>query len=84
MVNPDGIFEGSGLWSKEVRNDRAKSYGISPKQIEKFYQNRNLLKAQVRSEDVASAVVFLASEESARTTGAMIPVDGGLREAFPR
>jgi rhamnulose-1-phosphate aldolase/alcohol dehydrogenase len=84
MVNPDGIFEGSGLWSKEVRSDRAKSYGISPKQIEKFYQNRNLLKAQVRSEDVASAVVFLASEESARTTGAMIPVDGGLREAFPR
>jgi NAD(P)-dependent dehydrogenase (short-subunit alcohol dehydrogenase family) len=29
-------------------------------------------------------VLFLASDRSAKTTGAMIPVDGGNREAFPR
>jgi hypothetical protein len=25
-----------------------------------------------------------ASDRSAKTTGSMLPVDGGLREAFPR
>ena len=36
------------------------------------------------AEDVASAVLFFASSAAAKTTGAMLPVDGGLREAFPR
>jgi rhamnose utilization protein RhaD (predicted bifunctional aldolase and dehydrogenase) len=34
--------------------------------------------------DVAAAALFLASDRSAKTTGSMLPVDGGLREAFPR
>jgi NAD(P)-dependent dehydrogenase (short-subunit alcohol dehydrogenase family) len=33
---------------------------------------------------VAEAVRFLASDRSSRTTGAMIAVDGGVREAFVR
>ena len=34
-------------------------------------------------EDVAEAVLFLASDRSAKTTGSMLPVDGGVRDAFP-
>ena len=52
--------------------------------LEEFYVQRNLLKTQVLAEDVAEMVLFLASARSAKTTGAMIPVDGGVREAFPR
>ena len=84
MVNPDGIFEGSGLWSHEMRMERAKVYGIPVERIEEFYANRNLLKTKVTASDVAEAVLFLASRRSAKTTGAMVPVDGGVKEAFPR
>ena len=36
------------------------------------------------SEDVAEAVLFLASDRSAKTTGCTITVDGGVKDAFPR
>jgi rhamnulose-1-phosphate aldolase/alcohol dehydrogenase len=84
MVNPDAVFEGSGLWSPALREARAKAYGIPVDTIETYCANRNLLKVPVTAHDVSDAVVFLASDSSSKTTGAMIPVDGGCREAFPR
>lgn len=84
VVNPDAVFEGSGLWTKAVREARAKAQGIDPRGIEEFYAQRNILKARVTADDVAQAVLFLSSERSSKTTGALLPVDGGLREAFPR
>jgi NAD(P)-dependent dehydrogenase (short-subunit alcohol dehydrogenase family) len=42
------------------------------------------LKREVRPADVAEAVLFLAGERSSRTTGTLLPVDGGLKDAFPR
>ncbi len=84
IVNPDGIFEGSGLWSSEIRKDRAKSYKIPLNRLEDYYRNRNLLKAKVSPEDVAGTVFFLASDLSSKTTGCTVTVDGGVKEAFPR
>ena len=84
VVNPDAVFEGSNLWSAEVREQRAQAHGIPVEGLEDFYRQRNLLKERVTAEDVAEAVLFLASNRSAKTTGAMIPVDAGLRDAFPR
>ena len=84
MVNPDAVFEDSGLWSEELRHQRASVYGIGSHDLEDFYRQRNLLRARVTPDDVAEAVLWLASDRSAKTTGAMIPVDGGVREAFPR
>ena len=84
MVNPDAVFEGSGLWSNETRTARAKSYGIPVEKLEEHCVARTLLKVKVSARDVAEAVLFLSSERSSKTTGAMIPVDGGIREAFPR
>ena len=71
VVNPDAIF-GTGLWSLEIREQRARAHGIDPAQMEEFYRKRNLLGVEVRSEDVAEAVLFLASDRSSRTTSAMI------------
>lgn len=84
VVNPDAIFEGSQLWSDELRAERAAAHGVAVTDLEQFYHQRTLLKTQVRAQDVAETVLFLASERSSRTTGAMIPVDGGVKEAFPR
>jgi enoyl-[acyl-carrier-protein] reductase (NADH) len=42
------------------------------------------LQVKVTAEDVAEAALFLASDRSAKSTGNMIAVDGGLKEAFPR
>ncbi|MBI3596189.1 MAG: bifunctional rhamnulose-1-phosphate aldolase/short-chain dehydrogenase [Nitrospirae bacterium] len=84
MVNPDGVFQESGLWSKEIREERAKAHGIPIEKLEDFYARRNLLKTRIYPGDVAEAVLFFASDRSAKTTGAILPVDGGIREAFPR
>jgi rhamnulose-1-phosphate aldolase/alcohol dehydrogenase len=84
IVNPDAVFQDSRLWSPEVRRERAQAQGISVDQLEEFYRKRNLLGLPVLPEDVAEAVLFLASDRSAKTTGCTITVDGGIRDAFPR
>jgi rhamnulose-1-phosphate aldolase/alcohol dehydrogenase len=84
MLNPDAIFGGSRFWSDEMRSTRATAYGISSENLPEFYRNRTLLKTEVTADDVAEAALFLAGPRSAKTTGAMLPVDGGVKEAFPR
>jgi rhamnose utilization protein RhaD (predicted bifunctional aldolase and dehydrogenase)/NAD(P)-dependent dehydrogenase (short-subunit alcohol dehydrogenase family) len=49
-----------------------------------FYAQRTLTRRPILPQDCASAIVWLASEQSAKTTGHVIPVDGGLSEAFLR
>jgi rhamnulose-1-phosphate aldolase/alcohol dehydrogenase len=86
MVNPDAIFSHgevpSGLW-QDVGPERARARGLEPKELESYYRERNLLKATISAADVARAVLFFARGETP-TTGATLPVDGGLPAAFPR
>ena len=84
LVNPDAVFRDSGLWSPEVRAERARAQGIGVDEIEDFYRKRNLLGVPVLPEDVAEAVLFLASDRAAKTTGCTLTIDGGVRDAFPR
>ena len=86
MVAPDAVFSGgahkSGLWA-EVGPGRMKARGLDEKGLEEYYRNRNLLKVSVTAEHVANAVLFFATRQTP-TTGACIPVDGGLPDATPR
>ena len=84
MLNPDAVFGPSNLWSDELREERARSYGIPSSELEDHYRRRSLLGVEVTAEDVAEAALFLASDRSSKTTGCMLPVDGGVREAFPQ
>jgi NAD(P)-dependent dehydrogenase (short-subunit alcohol dehydrogenase family) len=84
IVNPDAVFQDSKLWSDDVRRERAAAQGISVEQLEDFYRKRNLLGARILPEDVAEAVLFLASDRASKTTGCTLTVDGGIKDAFPR
>lgn len=86
MVAPDAVFsEGkykSGLW-KTIGADRMKVRGLDEKGLHEYYRSRNLLKTAVTGRDVANAVLYFVTRQSP-TTGATIPVDGGLPDATPR
>jgi rhamnose utilization protein RhaD (predicted bifunctional aldolase and dehydrogenase)/NAD(P)-dependent dehydrogenase (short-subunit alcohol dehydrogenase family) len=49
-----------------------------------FYAERTLMKNPISPQDCANAILWLLSDQSAKTTGHIIPVDGGLPEAFLR
>lgn len=49
-----------------------------------FYAQRTLTKRPILPQDCAAAIVWLAGDQSAKTTGHIIPVDSGLPEAFLR
>lgn len=86
MVNPDAVFGDeeipSKLWEL-VGPDRMKARGLDAKGLKEYYRQRNLLKVQVTAKEVGNAVVFFASGATP-TTGATLPVDGGIPAAFPR
>ncbi|MBM4441734.1 MAG: bifunctional rhamnulose-1-phosphate aldolase/short-chain dehydrogenase [Candidatus Rokubacteria bacterium] len=84
IVNPDAVFQDSKLWSDDIRRERAAAQGITVEQLEDFYRKRNLLATRILPDDVAEAVLFLASDRSAKTTGCTLTVDGGVKDAFPR
>jgi rhamnulose-1-phosphate aldolase/alcohol dehydrogenase len=82
-ICPDAVIRTS-IWTPEWRERRAAQYGIPADQLEEYYRQRNVLKVNVRPEDVAEAALFLASDRSSRTTGCILTVDGGIPGAFPR
>jgi NAD(P)-dependent dehydrogenase (short-subunit alcohol dehydrogenase family) len=84
VVNPDAVIRGSRIWGGTWRAERAASNSISENDIEEFYRKRSLLKRNVVPEDVAEAVLFFASDRSAKSTGNIINVDAGNVTAFAR
>jgi NAD(P)-dependent dehydrogenase (short-subunit alcohol dehydrogenase family) len=83
-VNPDGVVEGSGIFSGSWREERASAYGVEPSELGEFYAQRTLLRKEVLPHHVADAVVALTNGSLSRTTGLLVPVDGGVTSAFLR
>ncbi len=85
MINADAIFDdagvSSGLWDV-VGPDRMKARHLDPAGLKEYYRQRNLLKTEVLADHVGNAVVFFAANQTP-TTGATLPVDGGIMAAFP-
>ena len=75
-VNADRIR--SGLLTEEMIRARSTARGMTPE----AYMSGNLLGQEVLAEDVAQAFVFAALMR--RTTGAVLPVDGGNVAAMLR
>jgi rhamnulose-1-phosphate aldolase/alcohol dehydrogenase len=83
-VNPDAVIEGSAIWSSEWKAERASTYGVAEGDLPAFYRGRTVLGVNVYPEDVAESIVFFASPRSAKSTGNIINVDGGVTAAYTR
>src|SRR5207253_3660519 len=84
VVNPDAVLRGSRIWQGEWAEQRAQQYNTTPDELEAIYRDRSLLKRSVYPEDVAEAIVFLASDRAAKSTGNILNVDAGHAPAFTR
>jgi NAD(P)-dependent dehydrogenase (short-subunit alcohol dehydrogenase family) len=49
-----------------------------------FYAKRSLTQTPIEPDDQAEAIFLLLSPRLAKTTGHVIPVDGGLQDGFLR
>jgi rhamnose utilization protein RhaD (predicted bifunctional aldolase and dehydrogenase)/NAD(P)-dependent dehydrogenase (short-subunit alcohol dehydrogenase family) len=93
-IAPATVVAGSTMFPRDRVISSLKKYGISYAEDEttdelrnklaRFYAQRTLTKDPIMPDDCAEAIVFLASDLSSKTTGHVIPVDGGLPEAFLR
>ena len=82
-ICPDAVLQGSALWEDDnYRLGTAARYHISEDQIPEYYRQRCALKTNIEPADVANAALFLVSSASAKITGAILSVDGGV--AFVR
>jgi rhamnose utilization protein RhaD (predicted bifunctional aldolase and dehydrogenase)/NAD(P)-dependent dehydrogenase (short-subunit alcohol dehydrogenase family) len=72
VLHPNAVFD-TGLWTEEVLDSRAKSYGMSVSE----YKTNNVLKVEVESSDVGELAAELCSPLFEKSTGLQIPIDGG-------
>ena len=72
IIHPNAVFD-TGLWTDEVLAERAAQYGMSVED----YRKNNVLRTDVRSQDVAEMAAAMCGPLFAKTTGAQVPVDGG-------
>jgi rhamnulose-1-phosphate aldolase/alcohol dehydrogenase len=83
-VNPDAVIEGSSIWSSDWKAERASTYGVPESDLQAFYRERTKLGVDVSPDDVAEAIAFFAGPRSAKSTGNVVNVDGGVTAAYPR
>ncbi|MGH9310870.1 MAG: bifunctional rhamnulose-1-phosphate aldolase/short-chain dehydrogenase, partial [Vicinamibacterales bacterium] len=93
-IAPATVIEGSSMFPRDRVIVSLKKYNIEHSDDEttealrsklaEFYARRTITRRPILPADCANAIVFLAGDQSAKTTGHVIPVDGGLPEAFLR
>jgi NAD(P)-dependent dehydrogenase (short-subunit alcohol dehydrogenase family) len=93
-VSPATVVKGSTMFPRDRVRASLTKYGISfnesmsddelRNRLAEFYAQRTLTHQPIDPGDCAEAIVFLASPRTRCTTGHIIPVDGGLPEAFLR
>ncbi|WP_349361150.1 bifunctional rhamnulose-1-phosphate aldolase/short-chain dehydrogenase [Stappia sp.] len=84
VVNPDAVLKGSRIWQGDWLKERASAYGKDVEDLAEHYRARSLLKREVLPEDIAEAAYFFVSDASSKSTGNILNVDAGNREAFTR
>lgn len=93
-VAPATVVKGSTMFPRERVIASLAKYEIAFSENESteslreklaaFYANRSLTQTPIEPEDQAEAIFLLLSERMLKTTGHIIPVDGGLQDGFLR
>ncbi|PYQ98241.1 MAG: bifunctional rhamnulose-1-phosphate aldolase/short-chain dehydrogenase, partial [Acidobacteria bacterium] len=93
-IAPATVVAGSSMFPRDRVISSLKKYDIPFQDDEptealraklaEFYAQRTVTRRPILPEDCARAICWLAGDQSAKTTGHIIPVDGGLPEAFLR
>ncbi len=91
---PATVVAGSSMFPRDRVIASLTKYGIAFEESEEtdalrnklagFYAERTLTKSAITREDQAEAVFYLVSDRSSKMTGQVLPVDGGLQDAFLR
>jgi NAD(P)-dependent dehydrogenase (short-subunit alcohol dehydrogenase family) len=74
----------ASLTKYEIRFEETDATDVLRGKLAEFYAQRTLTKSAITPEDQAEGVFFLVSDRSAKVTGQVLPVDGGLQDAFVR
>jgi NAD(P)-dependent dehydrogenase (short-subunit alcohol dehydrogenase family) len=93
-ISPATVIKGSTMFPRDRVIASLKKYEIPYEDsatdeqlrtlLAEFYAKRTLTHRPIDPKDCAEAILFLAGPKSPCTTGHIIPVDGGLTEAFLR
>ena len=93
-ISPATVVKGSTMFPRDRVRASLTKYGIAFEDsmsdedlrglLATFYAKRTLTHQPIDPADCAEAILFLASPRSRCTSGHLIPVDGGLTEAFLR
>jgi rhamnulose-1-phosphate aldolase/alcohol dehydrogenase len=93
-VAPATVVKGSTMFPRDRVIASLAKYGIEVDEREsteelrgrlaQFYARRSLTRVPIEPEDQAEAILLLVSQRLSKTTGHVIPVDGGLQDGFLR
>ena len=91
---PATVIAGSSMFSRSRVEASLAKYGLpfEPEDDDKlltdrlaaFYASRTLTQQSVTVEDQARAILLLTGDQLSKTTGQILTVDGGVKEAFLR
>jgi len=93
-ISPATVVKGSTMFPRDRVVASLKKYGLPFEEsmtdeelrdvLAEFYARRTLTHRAIDPADCARAILFLAGPQACCTSGHLIPVDGGLTEAFLR
>jgi NAD(P)-dependent dehydrogenase (short-subunit alcohol dehydrogenase family) len=93
-ISPATVVKGSTMFPRDRVIASLKKYNLAFEEsmsdeelrgvLADFYAQRTLTRKPIDPADCARAILFLAGSQSRCTSGHLIPVDGGLTEAFLR
>ncbi len=93
-VAPATVVKGSTMFPRDRVIASLTKYGISfdekestedlRDKLSEFYAKRSLTQSSIGPEDLAEAIFLLISNRLSKTTGHILPVDGGLQDGFLR